>query len=53
MTAVTQTNSAIHLSRLRHVSGFRLSSLRPGDGSVSFDVAEPSIHGLVMDPQDF
>jgi hypothetical protein len=35
MTAMTQTNNAIHLSRDRDVSGFRQSSLRPGDGKRS------------------
>jgi hypothetical protein len=35
MTAMTQTNHAIHLSRVRVVSDSCLSSLRPGDdGSV-------------------
>jgi len=29
---MTQTNNAIHLSRIREVSGSCLSSLRPGDG---------------------
>jgi len=35
MTAMTQTNNAVHLSRDRDVSGFRQSSLRPGDGKRS------------------
>jgi len=32
MTAMTQTNHAIHLIRIRGVSGSSLRSLRPGDG---------------------
>ena len=32
MAAMTQTNNAIHLSRVLGVSGPYLSSLRPGDG---------------------
>ena len=32
MTPMTQTNNAIHLVRVRNVSGSCLSSLRPGDG---------------------
>ena len=32
MTPMTQTNHAIHLSRLHGVSSPILSSLRPGDG---------------------
>jgi len=32
MTAMTQTNSAIHLSRVKGVSGSCLISLRPDDG---------------------
>lgn len=35
MTAMMQTNNAVHLSRDRDVSGFRQSSLRPGDGKRS------------------
>jgi hypothetical protein len=37
MTAMTQTNHAIHLSRIRGVSASCLSSLRPGDGKRYLD----------------
>ncbi len=37
MTIMTQTNHAIHLSRIHGVSDSCLSSLRPGDGKREMD----------------
>jgi hypothetical protein len=53
MTAMTQTNNAVHLSRDRDVSGFRQSSLRPGDGKRSatpIALASPSPLPIVPGP---